>query len=162
MAFLAFKHARRLAFVLKDDMQVPENTDVSNTKIPWFSIACPSTFQKYSLCNLRIHMHFLPKPLASNCFRVGWYAYQFIITQLLTPVVKVVLQVLTCCQMKIYLDKRKFYFSSHLMDWSYFVITISFTPHIEFLTECNGFSRKRIRSSSFTLHTADSQTRGGR
>nr|XP_015090956.1 ran-binding protein 3-like [Vicugna pacos] len=26
--------------------------------------------------------------------------------------------------------------------------------------ECNGFSRKRIRSSSFTLHTADSQTRG--
>ncbi|XP_072814877.1 ran-binding protein 3-like isoform X4 [Vicugna pacos] len=27
--------------------------------------------------------------------------------------------------------------------------------------ECNGFSRKRIRSSSFTLHTADSQTRGG-
>ncbi|XP_045703942.1 ran-binding protein 3-like isoform X2 [Phyllostomus hastatus] len=27
--------------------------------------------------------------------------------------------------------------------------------------ECNGFSRKRIRSSSFPLHTADSQSQGG-
>uniref|UniRef100_A0A8C9DF93 Ran-binding protein 3-like n=1 Tax=Prolemur simus TaxID=1328070 RepID=A0A8C9DF93_PROSS len=38
----------------------------------------------------------------------------------------------------------------------------NFTLSIEFLTECNGFSRKRVWSSSFTWHTTDSQSRGVR
>ena len=38
----------------------------------------------------------------------------------------------------------------------------NFTLHIEFLTESNGFLRKRVRSSSFTLHTTHLQSQGGR
>ncbi|KAF5912130.1 hypothetical protein HPG69_003405 [Diceros bicornis minor] len=36
----------------------------------------------------------------------------------------------------------------------------NFTLRIEFLAECNGFSRKCVRSSSFSVHTTDSQSQG--
>uniref|UniRef100_A0A2K6QIE2 Ran-binding protein 3-like n=1 Tax=Rhinopithecus roxellana TaxID=61622 RepID=A0A2K6QIE2_RHIRO len=38
---------------------------------------------------------------------------------------------------------------------------VRFLP-IAFLAECNGFSRKRVRSSSFTFHITDSQSQGVR
>uniref|UniRef100_A0A2K6LPX5 Ran-binding protein 3-like n=1 Tax=Rhinopithecus bieti TaxID=61621 RepID=A0A2K6LPX5_RHIBE len=40
-------------------------------------------------------------------------------------------------------------------------LSTSFLP-VAFLAECNGFSRKRVRSSSFTFHITDSQSQGVR
>lgn len=38
----------------------------------------------------------------------------------------------------------------------------NFTLLVEFLAESNGFPRKRVRSSSFTLRTTHPQSQGGR
>lgn len=40
-------------------------------------------------------------------------------------------------------------------------VTVNAIP-VEFLSEFSGFSRKRIRSSSVTLYSTDSQSPGGR
>ena len=82
-------------------------------------------------------------------------------TTLLTPIFKTEFQELTCCQTMIYLEKGNYI--SPLISWIETNLLLqSITLHIEFLTECNEFSRKRFQASSFTWHTTDSQNQGGR
>lgn len=65
-----------------------------------------SRHTKNILCMISEYIwNFLRKPLTSGIFIRGWQAYQFIITQLWTPVFKIVLQELTRYQVIIYETK---------------------------------------------------------